>query len=383
MPKKSWLLSLFLLLGLLLAACGDATSIPVPATTAPAATTAITTTAVATSAPAPTTAPATTVAATTAPATTAATTASTGADSLTYPVTAPDGMGVDVTLAKFPERIVCLGESCLDALAELDLPPPVATPDLFYGAAISPRLFGDKAKSIIRLPNNGNSLDIEKLAQTKPDLIIGSSQYVTLRDGLKAIAPFYVMKDATNVATAIDELRELTKVLGRSTQAETAIKRLNDKLAAYKARSPHDVSMLIMANYAEGNQQFFSTSQSALCSMFNELVKCGFDAPAVFAGYAQVSLEAVLQADPQALFVISIPLAPKGSYDDALVAQQLQAKQSLATNSFWNNLNAVKNGRVYEVDRSDWYGTSGTRSLGFALDDVMTKLYPSIFPKAL
>lgn len=360
------LLGLLLTIGLLLSACGENTPTPAtPPTATAGVTTAAATTARATTAVANTTAAPTTAAA-----------------SVQYPLTVTDGSGVSVTLPKKPERIVCLTEACLDALVELELPMPVAVTDLFYGAAINPRIYGENARSIGRIPYKDNSIDLELLAQFKPDLIIDSEGQGTPRDAVKKIAPLYVMGSVKNVQDAVSVLKQFAQVVDRRQQAEVATKRLTDKLAAYKAKSPRDVTLLIMANYTDGSQ-YISTKEQAICATLNEVVKCGIEAPSVYVGYAQVSLEALLQFDPQVILANTVLGSPKGAYTQELVSQQEQTKKTILANPLWQNISAVKNNKVYDVDRTVWYPTSGTRSLGIALDDTMTKLYPNIFPKAL
>jgi iron complex transport system substrate-binding protein len=297
-------------------------------------------------------------------------------------LTITDATGTSLTLNKMPERVVCFSEACLDALAELDV-LPVATRTFMYPVAINPRIFGDKAKNIGQVPDSGDSINFEELARQKPDLVIGYSGDAIWREGIKPIAPLYLMGDAKDITAAITELKKVATIFGRTAQAEAAAKRLTDKLAAYKAKSPRDVSVLVMANYTAGNQQYVATSQSATCVTLNEVVKCGLDAPPVFSGYAQPSLESILGIDPQVLLVVSVLISPPNSYSQAIVDQQKQSKQDLLNNPIWKNLSAVKNGRVYEVDRTSWYATPGTRMIGFTLDDTMTKIYPNIFPKPL
>jgi ABC-type Fe3+-hydroxamate transport system substrate-binding protein len=363
------LVALFLLMSLTLTACGNS---PSPTVTTAPATTAVATAIVATAA----------ASASTTTGAVSPTPAATGGASR-FPVTVSDGTGTSLTFAKKPERIICLSESCLDVLAELELPPPVATRSFMKSVALNPRIFGDKAKSVGVVGEEGSNINLETIAQYKPDLVIGWATQGGLREGLKTIAPLYIMPTIKDVNLAIEELRKLARVFDRNAQAEVAANRLTAKLAAYKVKSPRDKTILIMANFTPGNQQIVATDQDAVCNLLNEVAKCGLKAPPIFAGYAQVSLESILQADPQALFIISVLAAPQDAFPPDERQKQTQARTELQTSPFWKDITAVKNNRVYELDRTNWYGTPGTRSMGLALDDVMTKLYPDVFPKAL
>ncbi len=87
-------------------------------------------------------------------------------------------------------------------------------------------------------------------------------------------------------------------------------------------------------------------------------------------GAIAYSLDKVLARDPDVLLIATLPGGPSLS-------------KQLAANPVWSNLKAVKTHQVYEVDPSIYIFGRGTISLGLALDDAMTKLYPDVFPKPL
>jgi ABC-type Fe3+-hydroxamate transport system substrate-binding protein len=55
----------------------------------------------------------------------------------------------------------------------------------------------------------------------------------------------------------------------------------------------------------------------------------------------------------------------------------------LKSNPVWGHLKAVKTNQVYEVNPSYYIFGRGTISLGLALGDAMTRLYPNVFPEPL
>jgi iron complex transport system substrate-binding protein len=358
-----------LLLSLLLVACGESATNTSAPTTAVSATSAASTSSGATSTTSVTTNAASTVA-------TSAAIAST-----TYPLTINDGANASITLSKKPERIICLIRSCVDFMAELDR-PIVGVVGGYYPLATDPRYFGDKAKSVTQITAQVNQVNVEEIVALKPDLVLGASNFANLRDALKNTAPLYIIPDFKTVADVTTELGKIAKVVDKQTEGTAAAKKLTDKLATYKAKAPRDVNTMVMLSYRDISQQFVATDGSLLCNVLNEIAKCNVKAPASLVGYGQISLENVLQIDPQALFVMTFAAGPAGWQPAEILQREAQQKQVLASNPLWAGISAVKNNRVYEVDALVWGGDLGSRSLGIVLDDLASKLYPNVFPAA-
>jgi iron complex transport system substrate-binding protein len=365
-----------LLLTLLLTACGDATSTPPAPTTAAA-----TATVAPTSAAAPTTAPATTVAATTAASTTAV--APTTAPATTAAVATTSAAGQDysfkdstdttIALSKPAERIVCLSFECIDWLAELGMTPVAIAKDASLYIS-SPYFFGDKGAQIPQLAGSSTEPNLEDIARAKPDLVIGYQYFNdSIVEPLKTVAPL-VRFLASDYNQALENFKAIGKATGHSAQAEASVQKFLAHLAAYKAKAVKPKSLMVIGN-PDSKTLFLQVKGSLHCELISVLANCTFDLPAdappeyAAFGTAPVSMEQVLKVNSDAIFAFAYPDAPTTTdlYKD---------------NPIWKNLTAVKNNMAFNVSADVW-DTAGIRGMSLALDDVATKLYPDIFPKAL
>jgi iron complex transport system substrate-binding protein len=363
MKKFSLAFGFLLLLTLVLSACD---STPKPASTVAPTTTAPAT--VASTTAAPTSAP-TTVAATavSAPRPTSATTTVPAA----FPVTVSDASGNNITLNKKAERVVCVGPACIEIMADLNTLPVAST---FMALVRRPEFFGQRADQIIEISGTTAEPNLEQIVQAKPDLIIGEEGItMRLRDALKKVTPVFEVKVA-GYEEAIKNLRDVGKLTGLSIPAEALIDKFRAKLANYAAKSPKDKTAVLMSDYAVNTT--FTTEKAAICLILKEVSKgCPLPPPPtgnMVRGRFAYSLELVLEANPDALFVGVNP-----THD---AAKNAQSKQTMGANPFWKEFKAVKTGQVFEVDTQIWVRTE-LRSLNLMLDEAMSKLYPSVFPK--
>jgi iron complex transport system substrate-binding protein len=286
-----------------------------------------------------------------------------------------DATGTTVTLAKPPTRIACLVGVCEDILATLGI-DPVAVNDTL---GQDPHFFGDRAKSFARIGGQFFDPTVEDIAKATPDLVIGlANTHERLRDALKPIAPLYIMNPAS-YTDSIKYLKDIGRLTGKSSVADAAVKKFQDKLDAYKARSPKSKSTLLMYG-ADTNFNIF-TQGSLFGTVLDQVTSYPFPPPAAGAptasdhepGAIPYSVDKILAKDPDTLLIASFAFAPG--------AQPLS--KQLAANPAWSHLKAVKDSQVFEVNPSYYIFGRGTISLGLALDDAMTRLYPSVFPKPL
>lgn len=348
--RRYLLVLIVLLIAAPLAACGGS-----DATSTTGATGATTTTSAATSSPSGT-------ASTPEPSGAAGTPATPGGGDLTV----TDATGTTITLPQPAKRIVCLVGECEDILASLGL-KPVAVNDT-YGQ--DPHLWGDEAKSFTKIGGSFKEPSIEDIAKATPDLVIGiANADEQLRPAMKPIAPLYI----TNPASYQDSLKDLEtigKLTGRTAQATAAAKKFTDQLDEYKAKSPNNVSTVLIYGAAPNFNVF--TQGSLTPSMLNEVTPYPIPAPEAAAGGSDNepgaipgSLEQLLNINPDTLLV--------ASFGDNKISQQL------ASQPVWSQLKAVKNNRVYEVNPNYFVFGRGPISLGLALQDAMGKLYPDTF----
>jgi iron complex transport system substrate-binding protein len=344
MNRTTRTLSAVTLLALLLAACAGTPAVQSP-TAAPAP--AVTSAPVATQAPAA---------------------AAVGAIQVT------DASGRTFSLPQIPERVVCLYNSCFGQMATLDVLPVAILvndempPDPIY--------FGGAAQSLPRVKSSDAGIDAESVASFKPDLIVAWGQEEL--QALEGIAPVYLQEGTLDSIEGVkEELWRLALIFGKQEQAEAAITRFDERLAAYAARASKDVVVLKLG--ATGDDSFaIATVNDPICQILNQLARCNNPDPtgATDTWSYAASLEGVLAIDPDVIILNN--WWGDGELSDAQLLQKLDA------NPLWRELKAVKNQRV--IAPIDGYSNPVASSLLGAqkfLDVYMPLIYPEVFPQAL
>lgn len=339
-------------LGLLIAACGAAPSAPAP-TMAPTG-----------SAP---TAPAPPAAVTVGPGaageTSAPATGGMGA------VSVEDASGATIALPAPATRVACATSGCIEVLYSLGLEPvAVANPEL----AALPELFGERAAGFATIGGTFSEPSLEDIVAARPDLVIGwANDQPSLRDGLGDIPVFYV--NTLTVDDAITELRSVGTLIGRSEQAEQAIARFQERLAAYQARI---TERRTAAAISGGDVNFeLLTDQSLPGSLLTQIADYPFPLPAGaqhYGGFLAYSMEELLAKDPAVLLLVTPVWAN--------APQPLSAQ--LAATPLWGELRAVREERSYDVS-PNWGVFGNLRGLELILDEAATRIYPELFPEPL
>lgn len=282
-------------------------------------------------------------------------------------VSVEDLTGATVTVAAPAERVACLDGTCIDALAELGL-EPVASVQI--DQVQSPIFFGPDAATA---PLGGSFFepDIEGILAAQPDIVIGSaSVHGELSAALGGI-PLYLNR-LTTVTDAVTNLERIGELTGRQAQAEEAIARYEETLAAY---GPGERPITVLSMYGGATEDI---GIDALDSNIGEILSRYTaypwpDASEGESGFLEISLEKILEVDPEHIWVLDFGFDPNAP---TLLDQ-------LASEPIWGRLTAVSKGQVYAADSAWWGTTGGTRGQQAVLDTVLPTLYPEEFPAPL
>jgi iron complex transport system substrate-binding protein len=190
-------------------------------------------------------------------------------------------------------------------------------------------------KDIPRVSEGQATPNLEKIVALKPDLVIGAEGFSNLTtDKLKELG-------ITTLLTKVDSwegLQDLTKTLAKIVDADST-----PLLNRYQSFVPDKPSQNPYTLVLVSRQPILSPSKKSWAG--NLLEK--FQAKNLTAdlqnkmsvpGYVTLSAEKVLEANPDVLIVVS---------------PQPGLLKSFKSESFWNQLKATKNNRVYEFD---YYG---------------------------
>ncbi len=246
--------------------------------------------------------------------------------------TITDAMGRQVTLDTAPQKVVGLSASITDMLFAIGVTPVGVTEGItFPPEATTLPTFG-----------TGYQLDLEALAALEPDLIVANAQLqAQMTDQLEAIAPTIFVLTLT-AADVPANLRLLGQATWHDTAAEYVARPYETLLQFVDMNKPAEgPSVLIIVGTLD--QPNFGKSTTYLGDLAAKLgatnVADAEPDAGPFPGYAQLSVESVLAADPDIILTIT-----RGAPGAAPIPETMTA------DPVWSELSAVKNGKVYEVD---------------------------------
>ena len=295
-----------------------------PTTQAPTTTAATTTTAAPTTTaakPTTTAAPTTTDAPTTT--TTAAPTTST-TEAPAFPVTV-----AGVVIPERPAAIVSLS--------------PTATEMLFAVGA------GDQVIAVDEFSNyppdapvtelSGFRPNLEAIAAYGPDLVVMSGNPEEIASGLEALGiPVLIHEAALSLEDAYRQMRQTGAATGHSRAAEDLVASIQEEIAGLVDQyADPDLGLIF---YHEISDTFFSATSSTFIGTVYSLFGLENIADAADPdgyGYPQLSAEYILEADPDIIF-----------YGCAVWCGT--SVDSISERPGWDQLQAVRNGYLFEVD---------------------------------
>jgi iron complex transport system substrate-binding protein len=270
-------------------------------------------------------------------------------------VSATDDAGREITLERAPKKIVSMAPSNTEILFALGLGERVVGVTNYCN--YPPETAG--------IPRVGDawSADYEKIVSLEPDLVLAvgtaTSQLVTGLEG-------YGLKVFILQAETVDHVARDIELVGRITGASAAAERL-----AGEVRGRVESVAQTVATVPEGERTRVFWALDGLLwtvgpgSFVHDLIVLAGGrnvADGVGTPYGQLSMESLLQADPD---VIIIPLL------DPTVSEALAALGG------WGTLRAVREGRVYQID-PDIVSQPGPR-VAEGLEQVARLLYPDLF----
>jgi iron complex transport system substrate-binding protein len=210
------------------------------------------------------------------------------------------------------------------------------------------------AAANIATVGTGYQPDLEAIAALEPDLIFANAQLqAQLLDQLEAIAPTVFVLTLTGGDVPAN-LRLLGQATWHDTSAE-ALARMFEQfitLAEKAAAGKEGPSVLIIVGTLD--QPNFGKSTTYLGDMVKRLggTNVADDEPDAgpFPGYAQLSVERVLEVDPDIILTIT-----RGG------PAATPIPEAMAADATWSALTAVQNGTVYELDNRLFLEAPGPR----------------------
>ncbi|GGO84136.1 ferrichrome ABC transporter substrate-binding protein [Marinobacterium nitratireducens] len=259
-----------------------------------------------------------------------------------------------------PERVAAISTFAADSLVALGVTPVGAST---FGDRAVPDFLGP---AMAQVPSLGQraSTNLELLSELQPELILAIRRYTEPHARqFETIAPFY----AFDVIGYDDSLRAVAGIAAALGQADAG-RALNDafeaKVADYAARAPGGIRAVLLAGSGEAPfayyDHFLSTDLLGRLGATNATGPSPTSDQAIPFGY-QISLEQLLALNPDVIFMFAS-----------------STRHAYADNPIWPHLEAVQNGRVYEVGLH-WKEGGGPIARNLILEEMAWRLYPKHF----
>ncbi|MCP2319181.1 iron complex transport system substrate-binding protein [Nocardia amikacinitolerans] len=287
----------------------------------------------------------------------------TGADPAAFPRTLDTAMG-QVTIPRVPARIVVLDTAELDSVTLLGIRPVGAVVPHTKTRGGFPEYLASKVDGVTDV---GPLLEpnLERIASLRPDLILSSKvRHEKIYDKLSGIAPTVFTETTGGPWKA--NLAVHGKALGLEQQAAQALRAYEDRaralgVAIASANNGVLPSVSVVRFLAGPTRLYQSNSFSGVV-----LADIGLPRPASQVStdpkkiMKEVSPEQIDQADAQLIFVATI--------DDPGKTE----KNAVTAGRVWQDLAAVKSGKVFEVPDETWMSGIGVQAADRMLADVAT-----------
>lgn len=270
-------------------------------------------------------------------------------------ITVQDAVGT-VELPKKPERIIAMEFGFTDILVTLGVQPVGVADDN------SADLFMDSVKSQLKTYKSVGSRyepNIELISSLKPDLIIVDvNKHKNAIPQLKGIAPVLVLDDfQADYNQMLKNVAIIAKAVGKEEEGKKRLAEHQTKVETLKKKLGSTNLRVLPA--VVNPKGFFAHSDHAYSGSF--LAMLGYTDPIKnTAAYPQITLEQLVEANPQVLFLLPT--------EKETIIKQWE------TNPLWQKIDAVANKKVFTVERRDWSLSRGFLGSEKILEDIVKNL---------
>lgn len=251
------------------------------------------------------------------------------AQSQAFPVTVTPVAGEPVTIEKRPERIVSLSASNTETLYAVGAGKQVVAVDDQ----------SDYPPDAPKTDLSGLTPNVEAISGYNPDLVVISDDADNLIESMKAInVPVLPVPAPTTLDDVYTGMKLIGEATGHTEEATALADETRDGLDKIVADTPKPVEPL--SYYHELDTTLYSaTSKTFIGQVYSlfGLTNIADPADKDAGGYPQLSNEAILQADPDLIFLADVQCCDQNA-------------TTVAARPGWDNLKAVKNGNVVPLD---------------------------------
>jgi len=275
------------------------------------------------------------------------------------PIVLTDSLGRQITLAAPAQRIVSMAPS---------------NTELIYGIGAGSRLVGRddfsdyplEATEVQSIGSTFGELSTEPIVALEPDLVLAASitpeeQIQTLFDlGLQV----FVIANPTDFEGLYANILQVGILTGRQAEADALTNEMKTRVgavvAAVEGAEPRTVFYEVDGTDPTAP---WTTGTGTFQQLMFDLAR-GDNISAGIQGWAQLSLEEIVDRDPAVIIFGTAPFVPT-------------SVESLSARTGWGDISAVKDGQVYGVN-TDWTDLPGPRLVD-GLEAIARILHPDRF----
>ncbi|PGZ94712.1 ferrichrome ABC transporter substrate-binding protein [Bacillus pseudomycoides] len=266
----------------------------------------------------------------------------------------------DVKIPANPKRIADISGASEDLIILGHTPVATANGDAYHTKEFPSYLQDKMGKAKIVGYNMSDTMDVEAILNTNPDLIIMSERQEKIYDQLKEIAPVVVMKDYGNDWKA--RMLDVAKLFGQEDDAKKWLSDYDNKAqAAGKEIAEKNGDQTYLSLLASGGQFYVLADAGIGGVLYNDMKLAK---PAKLPKQEGISLP-----------VVTIEGLSEIDADHIIVIATDADKKELENNSVWQSMRAVKEGNATILNSTPYF-TQGYQPIGkeLLLNDITKEL---------
>ncbi len=276
------------------------------------------------------------------------------------PIVVQDGDGNEFRLEKAAQRVISLAPSNTEILFAVGAGKQVIAREDFSN-------FPEEAKSLPSIGGNMGKYNLEEIVKLQPDLILASPlTSADVLQSLKTITPsVFVVPNPKDIEGLYANLKTVGILTGHKTEADQLAGKLEERVKAVQEKvAPLSYAPKVFYELdATEPSKPWTAGEGTFIDMLIGMAG-GFNIGNTVEGeYAQISQEALIVENPD---VIVLGDSAYGT-----------TPESVAARPGWDQINAVKNGKVYGFN-DDLASRPGPRMVD-GLEALAKLLHPDVF----
>ncbi|MFC7155000.1 PGF-CTERM-anchored ABC transporter substrate-binding protein [Halomarina halobia] len=242
-----------------------------------------------------------------------------------FPYSATDSTGANVTVAEDPGRVVALQASTAQILWEIGAKDRVVgMPVRSYTAYLD----GSREREDV-LTEDGSAVDVERVVSLEPDLVIapGSISDEQIQQIRDAGIPVYKFASDTSIESIYDQIERVGRLTGECEGAAETVSTMRERVQTIEGAVEGEERPRVLYTfygYTAGNGTFIDSIITAAGGQ-NVAAEAGIQ------GYAQISEEQVVKQDPEWIVTPNDAPLPNGTAYQSTTAYR--QNQTLTVNA--------------------------------------------------